>query len=140
MDLKTFISETIVGIIEGVADAQQRVAEGFDTAAVALLDRPGEQAGWRNPNFKAVAFDVAITSAQEESKETGAKGGLKVYVLSASVDGKDAASSKSSSVSRVQFEVPVHLPVMHSSKMTEAHETARAKSTASIRGSAQKLA
>jgi len=139
MDLKTFISETIIGIIEGVADAQQRVAEDFDTAAVALLDRPGEQARWRNPDFKSVAFDVAITSAQEESKETGAKGGLKVYVISASVDGKDAASTKLSSVSRVRFEVPVHLPVMHSSKMTDAREAATARSTAALRGLAHNV-
>ncbi|MEG8022561.1 hypothetical protein [Sphingomonas aerolata] len=134
MDLKTFIAETLVAIIEGVADAQRRIAEDYDTAAISLLDRPGEEAEWRNPNYKAVTFDVAITSAQEDSKESGAKAGLKVYVLSASVDGKDAASTKSSSASRVQFEVPLHLPVMHSSKMTDARRAKRDAETAAIRG------
>ncbi len=135
MDLKTFIAETLVGIIEGVAEAQRRVAEEHDTAAISLLDRDGDQATWRNPNFKPVAFDVAISSAQEDSKETGAKAGLKIYVLSAGIDGKDAATSKSSSVSRVQFEVPVHLPVMHSSKMTDARRAKREADTAAIRSS-----
>jgi hypothetical protein len=115
MDLKTFITETLVGIVEGVAEAQTRIAEHHRTAAVALLDRPANEANRPNPNFKSVSFDVAVTSAQEETTETRGEGKVRVYVINAAIDSKDVSSNKSSLASRVQFSVPLHLPTMHSS-------------------------
>jgi len=115
MDLKTFITETLVGIVEGVAEAQKRITEHHPTAAVVLLDRPADEENRPNPIFKSVSFDVAITSAQEETSETRGEGKLRVYVINAGIDGKDVSSNKSSSASRVQFSVPLHLPTMHSS-------------------------
>ena len=53
------------GNSEGVAEAQKRIAEHLPTAAVALLDRPADEADRPNPNYKCVSFDVAVTSAQE---------------------------------------------------------------------------
>ena len=132
MDLKTFVTETFVGIVEGVAEAQKRIAQHHPTAAVALLDRPADEADRPNPNYKSVSFDVAVTSAQKETAETSGKGNVRVYVINAAIDGKDTASNKSSSASRVQFQVPLHLPTRHSSVASDGLQRASDKGDRAI--------
>lgn len=113
MDLKEFVSETLVSIVEGVKEAQDR------TQGLECFVNPGglmrntqnvaDNQVWdnRTNNFaQQVVFDVAVTA------EDTAKGGAKVKVLSGILGGDIGGEkgNKNSVASRVQFTVPVLLP------------------------------
>lgn len=113
MDLKTFIKETIVGIVQGVVDAQAAVADKGAAVNPGGLMRTvknvGENALWNNKdnNFaREVAFDVALTV--EEGTQTHAKIGVLSGIISAGAGGQSDA--RNLAVSRVSFVVPVLLP------------------------------
>ncbi len=84
MELKEFISETIKGVIAGIADGQQKGAT--------------VRAGGR------IDFDIAVTT--KETSDGGVKGKISVLAL-----GSFSASNKSlgenSTVSRIKFSVDV---------------------------------
>ncbi|WP_444895979.1 hypothetical protein [Microbulbifer sp. SSSA005] len=113
MDLKEFVSETLVSIVDGVRAAQERSRElGASVNPGGLMrnkDSVSENSIWdnRNNNYaQSVAFDIAITA------EDSAKGGAKVKVLSG-IFGGDIGGEKGSKnilASRVQFSVPVLFP------------------------------
>jgi len=112
MNIQEFIAESLTQIVEGVKQAQARTeASGavinpmyrifHSTEAAIASDETGG-------DVRAVRFDVAVTV--EEGK--GGKAGLKVWGLSAE-GGKEA---RTSSASRVQFNVLVALPPGYSKK------------------------
>lgn len=113
MDLKDFISETLLSIISGVTDAQAKARELDAHVNPAGLSRNStkvsDNAIWDNTNnnyARLVTFDVAVTA------EDTAKAGAKVKVI-AGIFGADAGAetgSKNSLASRVQFTVPILLP------------------------------
>jgi len=113
MELKNFVTSILTEIIEGVRDAQ-------------ILDRPAHE-GEVNPLLSSspaeilkqgylltrygepmhiVKFDVAVTT-QEGS---GTKGGLGIFVGPIGIGAQGDSTFSNSSVSRIQFEVPVSLP------------------------------
>jgi hypothetical protein len=139
MDLKEFVQDVLVQIVEGVSTAQRKL--GTSTAKInPPLAQKAEQAPggqWHSTidkeNLHAanliathyadgyadiIEFDVAITvesSGKEDSEsEKSGDGGVKLHVLSAgiSVQSKQSSSSEStqSNVSRIKFRVPVQLP------------------------------
>ena len=104
MTLKEFIADTLLQIVDGVAEAKgknpkvaPRVVHhtGHDTPVI--------HASAENPRAFIVEFDVAVTVSQ--TTDTQAKGGMKVYVVEAG--GRKGSSSEHSTVSRIKFEVPV---------------------------------
>lgn len=114
MDLQTFVTSTLVQIAKGISDAQDQLKGSgaivnpglrgmFSTSKVSapIVYISGVQV-----HIKDVAFDVAITASDEQSAEAGA--GIKVWGARLGADGK--ASSENSTVSRVQFSVPIVLP------------------------------
>jgi hypothetical protein len=113
MDLKDFVSETLLSIIQGVNDAQEKAKElGAHINPGGLMrstSNISSNAIWDNTtnNYaQPVAFDVAITA------EDSAKGGAKVKVLSGILGGDIGGEKGSKNViaSRVQFTVPLLLP------------------------------
>ena len=86
MDLKEFISKTLISISEGVKESN-KINKMFEI-------RPKDQ---------VVNFDIAVEIAEE--KESGKGGGLKIKV----VEGNLSASqrSKESNISRINFTVGV---------------------------------
>ena len=94
MDIKEFVSETLSQIIDGVVDVQQRSKE--KNAVVAPFY------GYQ----QKVCFDVAVTVV--EGKEVTGKAGISVWSIGAGASGKSETSS--STVSRIQFEIPIELP------------------------------
>lgn len=113
MDLKEFVSETIISIVSGIKDAQEKTRDlGASVNPGGLMrktDAVSENSTWdnRNNNFsQPVAFDIAITA------EDSAKGGAKVKVLSGLLGGDIGGEKGSKNVlaSRVQFTVPVLFP------------------------------
>lgn len=116
MDLKDFVSETLVSIITGISDAQVKTVDlranvnpGGLRRTTSKIDNNSIWDPDTNNFAKNIIFDVAITA------EDTAKGGAKVKVLSGILGGDIGGEkgSKNSVASRVQFSVPVLFPVSH---------------------------
>lgn len=113
MDLKDFVSETLLSIITGVSDAQGK-AKGHG----ALVNPAGlmrhtakiaDNAIWDNRTnvyAQPISFDIAITVGDTAS--SGGKIKVLAGILGGSVGGEEG--SKNAVASRVQFVVPVLLP------------------------------
>jgi hypothetical protein len=100
MELKDFISNTLFEIQEGVNDAIGRI-DSDDNNAVINPENPQYAR-----TMQQVQFDIALTTSDED--KVGAKAGIKVAMFSVGADGSQ--STKSSSVSRVQFSIPFYPP------------------------------
>ena len=110
MKLSEFIQEVLTEVVAGVREAQSKDGGSFIVA--------GGDGGHKyaaHPRFGVsgrlkstiVDFDIALTV--EESSKGGGGGSLKVFgVGAASVQGELA--SRDTTVSRIQFAIPVLLP------------------------------
>jgi hypothetical protein len=106
MDLKTFITEALVQIQEGVQGAiDKRMASEANTGAINPQFEPFDEG--RDGLVEKVQFDVAVTVA---SGETSALGGG-ISVLQFTAEGKKSNSKEHSSVSRIQFSVRIIPPL-----------------------------
>jgi hypothetical protein len=117
MDIRTFVSEMLTQIVEGVADAQRRVDEGGSGAK--LNPRQTHSANIERGLHEArpVEFDIAVTVANEdrEGSESKVGGGLQVLSvvgvkLGAAMAEQSSGSQRSETVSRVQFSVLLAQP------------------------------
>ncbi len=113
MDLKEFVSETLLSIINGVNDAQEKSKElGAFINPGGLMrntSNVSDNSVWDNStnNYaQPVTFDVAITA------EDTAQAGAKVKVLSGILGGDIGGEKGNKNVvaSRIQFTVPILLP------------------------------
>lgn len=116
MDLRTFVSEAITQIVEGVSDAGTRVREASSNARVNPVDTV-EHARKDRADPQDIEFDVAVTvtdqQTQGSNEKIGGKAGfLSVVSLQASAEiaGAREGVSRSETVSRVRFSVKVALP------------------------------
>ncbi len=113
MDLKTFVTETIAQIVEGVVDARERCSkvgarlnptitgESSTGSSEVLLTTDAEPTA-----AQLVRFDVALVAT--EGKGTKAGIGVVAGVLKLGASGHSQAEK--SATSRVQFVVPLALP------------------------------
>jgi hypothetical protein len=115
IELQTFVTGTLVAIIEGVREAQKQAAP------LGALVNPGgltrstssvsESAIWDNStnNYaRTVSFDVAVTA--EAGTATNARIGVLAGIMGAEAGGK--SENKEVAYSRVKFDVPLLLPTM----------------------------
>lgn len=111
MDLKDFVSQTLVQIVEGVVEASTRVAELGGAVSPSYNANPtnaiGRSRDGQSLPVHAVDFDVAVVAGSESSMEAG--GGMKISVFSASAKGSE--KDREQTTSRIQFVVPLQLPV-----------------------------
>ena len=111
MDLKTFVSETLQQIIEGVREAQEKNQKGQSPQGQGAAINPGSKygegaTGHRTPP-RTIDFDVAVAVTEgSESREKDSLG-VASYVAD---NGERSASNSNSTVSRVKFSIPVNLP------------------------------
>ncbi|MBJ7575469.1 hypothetical protein [Luteimonas sp. MC1828] len=112
MDLKDFVSQTLVQIATGVKDAQAQVKDLGGTVNPSL-NSGHELAGklgflyTRDSSMAPVVqFDVALTVAEG----SGTKGGIGVFAGAVNLGSSGQSQSEQSSVSRVKFAVPLTLP------------------------------
>ncbi|MCE1225962.1 MAG: hypothetical protein LWW87_05660 [Geobacteraceae bacterium] len=124
MDLKEFVSETLISIITGVTDAQEKANEYGAFVNPAGLMRStsnvSNNAIWDNStnNYaQSIAFDVAVTA------EDAGQGGAKIKVFSGIISGElgGEKSNKNSVASRVQFSIPILFPA-HDIKKPDARK------------------
>jgi hypothetical protein len=115
MELKNFISQALASIVEGVVEAQAAAKKHGACVNPGGLMRSTQSistdAVWDNTtnNYaRLVSFDVAVTV--EEGTTTNAKIGVVSGILNLGAGG--ASANKEQAVSRIQFSVPVLLPVV----------------------------
>jgi hypothetical protein len=132
MDLQTFVSQTLIAIIDGVKDAQQRFPPESGSAAINHVDRSPTEA---NLPYDAtpVSFDVAVTSESETATGRDKKGGLNIKVVEASISGSNKTNERNAAISRVAFSVPVNLPVTHTSQLHDERERQDRENTRKMR-------
>lgn len=107
MELKEFVSETLVQISDGIDDAQRRLRESGSEAKVnpyMTKDGTGKLVtGGKRKNVEIVDFDVAILV--NEGTETNARVGLSVAsLLNLGAGGRSEQSSGTES--RIRFSIP----------------------------------
>lgn len=112
MDLKEFVSETMVQIVEGVRDAQTRTTDSEGVSVSPPIGGAPSMASDHGfistPDGKAqiVKFDVALTVTNSEK----GKGGVGVFSGMLNVGGGMESGNENTSLSRVQFAIPLRLP------------------------------
>lgn len=118
MDLKEFVTKTLVQIVEGVQAAQTTVLTDalIDPSSNALINPSStEREGSRmvaGKDYKAVRFvhnvefDVAVTV----SSGSEAKGGAGLFVAAIGMGAQAQKSTENIAISRVRFEVPIAFP------------------------------
>lgn len=110
MQLDHFLSETIVQIVNGLKDADQKVAG--TGAMVNPPDVVGEffaydqQGDWR-PRVERVEFDIVVSA----SKNSETKGGIGVQVGVVGLGSAGKSNDEHSSESRVKFTIPILFPL-----------------------------
>jgi hypothetical protein len=110
MNLKEFVAETLVQLVDGVIEAQARTKDkkaiinptliaNSQTGKIGVFDTSGAPA-------QMVSFDVALTAMEG----TATKGGIGLVVGPVALGSTGQSKEESSSISRVKFSVPVSLP------------------------------
>lgn len=114
MDVREFVANTILQIVQGVADTQDQAQALKASVNPAIQNQAkGEQAAILGYTAAAqaiylVEFDIAVTVGNE----LGAEGGGRLQVASlVNIGGKAKSTDKSESTSRVRFSVPIALPI-----------------------------
>lgn len=115
MDLKTFVTETLTQIVEGVADAKSRLAEGGTGARINPVLRDSNNSPHPS-EAKPVEFDLALTVAQQSAETSTAKGEAKAGIVSVfqarvGADLEAKSGTQSQEVSRVKFTVMLAQPL-----------------------------
>ncbi len=118
MDLEKFVAETLLQIIRGVDEAQSQInKDGGDSLAIGAINPALDTAraeiqvvrgedGKLLP-VQTVAFDVAVTTTEGSDKSV--VGGIRVVGVKIGAEG--SATSETTAVSRIKFNVPIILPV-----------------------------
>ncbi len=104
MDLKSFITETLVQIVDGVEEARQKIAAGPTNAQINPAMRYCEEQ--KLGDVRPVEFDVAVTAAKEGG--AGGKLAISVAALNFGVEGGGKLSTET--VSRIKFTVDLAQP------------------------------
>lgn len=114
MELKTFISQALTSIVEGVVEAQAKtqnlgafVNPGGLTKTTGAVSTDAIWDHRTNNIARLVTFDIAVTV------EAGMSTSAKIGVLAGLLDlgAKGASQQKELAASRIQFSLPLLLPV-----------------------------
>ncbi len=112
MELKQFVTETLVQISEGIQDAQKQLKERGSEAIIntnmTKTDAEHLVTGGRRRPVEYVEFDVAILA--NEGTETKAGIGLTVASLF-NLDAGGKSNQTAGRESRIKFKVPMSYPM-----------------------------
>ena len=118
MELKDFVKQTLVQIVKAVEEAQSEV----NRSAVGAIVSPGRgdmfggnartkgAVSARGGFIEDISFDLAITTVDISAKQ----GQAGIFVWSVGVGGKTKSENQNTTVSRIQFSIPVVLPLHRS--------------------------
>ena len=108
MELKEFIKETLVQIIDGIKEAQNSI--GADNGEIIpKLSTPKDkyEVSSEGRIIHNIYFDVAVTATEGSEKKGG--GGIKVASL-IEIGGEGKRSESNVSQNQIQFHVPLTYP------------------------------
>ncbi|MBQ9660735.1 MAG: hypothetical protein IJV37_05665 [Bacteroidales bacterium] len=101
MELKEFVTKTILDIVDGVREAQQN---NNTTATI-----NAHSAGTAYRGVYEVEFDVALTAIKKDDKARG----LEIYALSImDFGGSRQKGASNTTEQRVRFKVPISYPLV----------------------------
>jgi hypothetical protein len=114
LNLEEFIAQSLIQIVNGVAESQKRVAElGGKINPTGYVIQPSGQLNWHKEGYgtdseigQVVEFDVAVVAGENKDIQ----GGMGVFVAGVTIGYKAEKANENSSVSRVKFSVPLFLP------------------------------
>ena len=117
MELREFVKTVLADVISGVKDAQDIFTSPDEGQANPAILIQGTSSGrvdvptgclltTQKQLIQSVKFDVAVTVGQ--GSET--KGGIGIFMGAIGVGSHGESTTSQTSVSRIQFEVPVLLP------------------------------
>lgn len=122
MELKAFISETLAQIVSGVREAQAATQQhGANINPTDINFQRDGQFNAYSSMPQDVHFDVALASAETG----GVQGGIGVFLGAFKVGTEGKTDTQTSAMTRVQFTVPVVLPLGKS--MREEVEVAHSR-------------
>jgi len=111
MDLKDFVKNTLIQIVDGVAEAEKELEQkGASVNPIGgYFDQ--KQLGGRSWTFEdgvteIVGFDVALTNSEKE----GSSAGIGVLLGGINLGAKGKSEEAVTSVTRIKFSVPILLP------------------------------
>ena len=111
MELKKFVTESIIQITKGITEAQKNLKDEW----VRINPKPVADVNFVSPMLYTaengagvfpLTFDVAVSA---EDKEGG--GGFGIKVLNVGVNLKDGSQETKSTISRITFSVPIAYPL-----------------------------
>ncbi|OZY84390.1 hypothetical protein CBP51_14360 [Cellvibrio mixtus] len=112
MELQEFVSETLLQIISGVKNAQEKT-NSFGGSVNPRITGSSEYAAQHGflrtvggGPAQIVQFDVALTVTEG----TGTKGGIGVFAGAINLGSSGQSANENKSISRVKFSVPITLP------------------------------
>ncbi|MBW4048724.1 MAG: hypothetical protein HIU89_12580 [Proteobacteria bacterium] len=116
MELQEFIKQSLVQIVNGMAEAQQEVAaKGASVNPSGLKLKDDQVKGHSVSNdgnvTQHIEFDVAVTTTEG----TGTKGGIGVVMGVLALGSQGQSSASSQAISRLKFTIPMLLPSDHRS-------------------------
>lgn len=111
MELKDFVKNTLVQIVDGVIEAEKELEKKGSTVNPIGGYFDQKQIGGRTWSFKdgvteVVDFDVALTNSEKE----GTSAGIGVLLGNINLGAKGASEEVITSVTRIKFSVPILLP------------------------------
>lgn len=106
MDIRTFVTEALVQIQEGVQSAiDRRMSSDINTGAINPQFSPFDKG--RDALVEKVHFDLAVTVRSSEASGAGGS----ISILQISFDGNKSKSQEEDTVSRIQFAVRIIPPL-----------------------------
>ena len=108
MELKEFISNTLVQLVEGIADAQDKANKVGALINPAGLQAPkvGTTMTHNGERLEEVEFDLALTV--DEGK--GNKGRISIHSAAVNIGTAEQSESRNTAVNHVRFRVAVLFP------------------------------
>lgn len=112
MELKSFVTQALCDVVQGVLDAQTSLGENGKYINPQLateqgpLEKQGQQVSIYGQRVQQVEFDVAVTATEG----TGTKGGIGVVAGMLALGSQGQSSAEQSNASRIKFSVSICLP------------------------------
>jgi hypothetical protein len=103
MELKEFVKNSLLDVMHAVREAQKEWQDSGHAGAVNPVWSSVDK-----DSFRDITFDVAVTAEKSSAGKVG--GGI--HVIGIKIGGDTSESVASSSVSRIQFSVPIVPPAV----------------------------
>lgn len=111
MELKTFISETLTQILEGVTESQSKASQ-TGGRIVPHVQTPREGAnlyGHTNDKLPVIVVDFDVSVFAQE--DTGTKGGIGIAIGVLALGSKGESNQQQNSTNKIKFQIPIALPL-----------------------------